>query len=109
MESILPSLSEAWNDFSLALALGILCVYFVADALYAHYTLSVAEYKPFAAANTGAFLHFLLALGVLSYVENYLYVVPIAIGSWLGTYVLVVLKSQSKIKTKPCNAQGFGT
>lgn len=99
MEAMFTSLNSAWDSFNLQLALGILCIYFIADALYAHYTLAVAEYHPIAAANTGAFLHFLLALGVLSYVENYLYVIPIAIGSWLGTYVLVIVKRPSKGKT----------
>ncbi len=83
------NLIHTWNDFSWIIAIGVFATYFVADALYAHYTLAVAEHRPVAAANTGALLHFLLALGVLSYVENYLYIFPIALGSWCGTYALL--------------------
>ncbi len=86
---MLENLAHTWNDFSWIIAIGVFVTYFVADALYAQYTLAVAEYRPVAAANTGALLHFLLALGVLSYVENYLYIFPIALGSWCGTYVLL--------------------
>ncbi len=89
MEAITISLGGAYASFSWSIALGVMVTYFIADALYAYYTLAVAERRAVRAASTGALLHFLLALGVLSYVENYLYIVPIAIGSWLGTYVLV--------------------
>ncbi|MBP6881435.1 MAG: hypothetical protein KBC35_02310 [Candidatus Pacebacteria bacterium] len=68
--------------------------YFVVDAMYAHYTLSVAELKAVSAATTGALMHFLIALGVLSYVQNYLYIVPIAIGSWFGTYYIISIRKK---------------
>lgn len=89
MDLVLSSLTQSYESFSWLIALGVTITYFIADALYAHYTLSVAERKAISAANTGALLHFMLALGVLSYVENYLYIIPIAIGSWFGTYILV--------------------
>jgi hypothetical protein len=88
-------LAIAYEQFNWLVALGLLCTYVVADALYAYYTLAVAEYRPFHAANTSALIHFLLALGVLSYVENFLYIIPIAIGSWIGTFLLV----QKSVKT----------
>jgi hypothetical protein len=44
---------------------------------------------------TGAIMHFILALGVLSYVQNYLYIIPLALGSWVGTF-LVVNREQKK-------------
>ncbi len=34
-------------------------------------------------------MHFLLAFGVVNYVGNFLYVVPLALGSWIGTYLVV--------------------
>ncbi len=79
----------AWGDFSWLVALGVAATYFVADALYAQYTIFVADNRAVKAATTGAMLHLVLALGVLSYVGNYLYIFAIAIGSWFGTYTLV--------------------
>ncbi|MCA9359168.1 hypothetical protein KC926_03110 [Candidatus Kaiserbacteria bacterium] len=73
-----------------------LAAYFVVDVMYAHYTLSVAELKAVSAANTGSLVHFIIAFGVLSYVQNYLYVIPIAIGSWFGTYMVVSRESSGR-------------
>ena len=76
------------------MAVGVLVSYFIVDAMYAHYTLAVTELKALSAANTGALMHFLLAVGVLSYVQNYLYIFPIAIGSWSGTYFIIFRKQK---------------
>ncbi len=61
----------------------------VVDALYAYYTIVVTKKKPVAAASVGALMHFMIAFGVLNYVQNYLYLIPLALGSWIGTYVVV--------------------
>lgn len=82
-------LSQSWASFDLITAAIVFCVYVVVDGMYASYTLSVAEKKPMRSATIGALMHFLLAVGVLSYVQNYLYLAPLAAGSWLGTYLVV--------------------
>jgi hypothetical protein len=89
METFIADVSLHYDSFSWLIVAGVAITYFVADALYAEYTVLVSERQAVKAATTGALLHFVLALGVLSYVDNYLYIVPIAIGSWFGTYVLV--------------------
>ena len=89
MEAVLSSLQENFNSFNFLYALGIATAYFIADSFYAYYTLFVVQYRAVMAATTGALIHFLLAFGVLSYTQNYLYVIPIVIGSWIGTYVVV--------------------
>jgi hypothetical protein len=96
MEMVLNNIQASLQTFSVLLALGVMLAYFIVDAMYAHYTLSVTELKAASAANTGALMHFLLALGVLSYVENYLYIIPIAIGSWGGTYYIVSKRKAAK-------------
>ncbi len=80
---------QHWQTFDFVMALLILCVYIIVDGMYAYYTLKVAEKKPVHAATSGALIHFLLAIGVLSYVQNYLYIIPLALGSWIGTYIVV--------------------
>lgn len=79
----------AWAHFSFPNAVLILVAYFILDGMYAVYTIKVTEKRPAAAATIGALMHFIIAFGVLSYVQSFLYVVPIAIGSWLGTYTMV--------------------
>jgi hypothetical protein len=78
-----------WQSFDPKTALVVFFAYLLIDAMYAYYTLVVTRKKPVTAASVGALMHFLIAFGVLSYVENYLYVIPLALGSWFGTYIVV--------------------
>ena len=82
----------SWSTIDPALAVGIFVAYAVIDALYAYYTLAVVNRSAFAAATTGLVMHFLLAFGVINFVQNFAYVVPLALGSWVGTYILVKSK-----------------
>ncbi len=77
------------QTFDWHIAAVVLAAYAVVDALYALYTVQVVEARPTRAATTGAIMHILIALGVLSYTENILYILPIACGSWIGTYCAV--------------------
>ena len=80
---------QQWQEFDFFTGLLVFVVYIVFDGMYAYYTIAVTEKNPFKAATTGSVMHFLLAVGVLSYVQNYLYIVPLALGSWIGTYFVV--------------------
>lgn len=93
MTDILNSLTLSWHSFNFSLALVIFLAYFFIDALYAYYTMTVVKREALKSASAGALMHFLLAFGVINYVQNYLYIVPIAIGSFLGTYLIVKTKT----------------
>lgn len=95
---MIESVLAEYESFSWAMALGITVIYIIGDALYAQYTLSVSEYHPASASNASALIHLMYALGVLSYVGNYLYIIPIAVGSWLGTYIVVYYKKRREMK-----------
>ncbi len=85
-----------FNDFNRLIALGVMVGYIVVDALYAKYTLEVVSLNPVRSANIAALMHILLAYGVLNYTENWLYVIPLVIGSWLGTYLMVRFEKGKK-------------
>lgn len=91
------SIIQHWNSFDWGLAILIFIAYLVVDALYAQYTLHVTQYKAFSAATIGSLMHFILAFGVLNYVNNYLYVIPLAAGSWIGTYIIVARERKKNI------------
>jgi len=91
------NLQTAWLGFDFKIATLILITYIVVDGMYAYYTLEVTKKKPFSSATIGSLMHFLLAVGVLGYVNNYLYLIPLAIGSWIGTFI-IVKKEQNLIK-----------
>lgn len=78
-----------WEQIDMARASIIFFAYLVIDGLYVFYTYSIVKHKAMSAATSSFVMHFLLAVGVISYVENYLYVVPLALGSWCGTYLVV--------------------
>lgn len=82
----------AWENFNIGLAFVLFFAYLVVDGLYAKYTLHVMQYRAFSAATIGALMHFILAFGVLNYINNYLYVIPLALGSWVGTFIVISLE-----------------
>lgn len=82
-------LTSAVATFNFGTAVLIFIAYIVVDALYAMYTIQIQKRNPYAAATSGALMYFLLALGVLSYVQNILYLIPLTLGSWLGTFLMV--------------------
>ncbi len=80
---------DLWNEFSVLVGIFIFILYILIDGMYAYYTMAVTEKRPMRAAMTASTLHLLLAIGVLSYVDNYLYIIPLIAGSWIGTYIMV--------------------
>lgn len=99
--SMLQAAMSVQNDlqnFNIIIALFILIAYILIDALYAKYTLDVANYNEYKAATVGAGLHFFIALGVITYTQNWLYIFPLAIGSWIGTFVMVRRERLLKIR-----------
>lgn len=59
------------------------------DALYALYTLRLVERKALQSAFFGTTIHLFTAFTVISYTKNYLYVIPLLLGSFAGTYFAV--------------------
>lgn len=82
-------ISASLTDFSFITALILIGVYIIIDGLYAYYSIQISKRRAIPAATTSGIMHFLLAIGVLNYVHNFLYVIPLAIGSWIGTYLVV--------------------
>jgi glycerol uptake facilitator-like aquaporin len=76
-------------EFSWTTAAIIFVTYVVIDILYALYVICVSKRQPFNAALTSSFLYSLAAYGVISYSKNPAYIVPLAIGAFIGTYVVV--------------------
>lgn len=83
------SLFEALRTFNLFIGISILIVYAITDALYAKYTLDVANYNEYKAATVWSIIHFCIAFWVINYTDNWLYIFPLAIGSWIWTFLMV--------------------
>lgn len=78
-----------WSTFDFSTAFLVFVAYTVVDALFARYTLAVADLNEWKAATTGLLTHVLLAFGVINYTQNYFYILPILGGSWIGTFFFV--------------------
>lgn len=83
------NITASIQDFNILTGVLLILAYIVIDGLYAYYTIQVTKRHALRAATTSGVMHFLLAIGVLNYVHNFLYVIPLAIGSWIGTYLIV--------------------
>ena len=81
------------HDFSWTTALIIFVTYVVIDILYALYVICVSKRQAGKAAIVSSFLYSLGAYGVISYSKNPLYVIPLAICAFLGTYIVVKYNS----------------
>lgn len=73
---MIQSTLEALRLFHVSTAALVMVAYAVTDALYAKYTLDVANYNASKAASIGALIHFFIAFGVIHYTQNWLYIFP---------------------------------
>ena len=101
-KSMLEKILFEWQQMSLTLAVIIFFAYVFVDGLYAYYTLKVVDLNEYRSATSGAVIHLVLAFGVLNYINNFLYIIPLALGSWVGTFFLIRserMKSEQKNTT----------
>jgi len=75
--------------FNWVTATTIFVGYCALDWLYTIYIFAIAERRKLLAANIGAGIYTLSAYGVVHYVADWRYVVPMIAGGWLGTYLSV--------------------
>jgi uncharacterized protein YebE (UPF0316 family) len=77
------------NDFSWTTAALVFVVYVFFDILYALYVLCVSRKQALSASLISSVLYSLGAYGVMNYLHNPWYIIPLAGGAFLGTYVAV--------------------
>ena len=74
---------------SISTALFVTFAYIIIDALYALYTIYIQQKSPIKAATVGAAMYALMAFGILTFTSQPIYIIFVAIGSWIGTYFTV--------------------
>ncbi len=77
------------NTFSITTAIIVFIFYVVVDALYVLYTRYIQQNKAMAAATVGAMMYGLFGFGTLAIIENSWNILPIILGSWVGTYFTI--------------------
>jgi len=87
--------ANTMTDFSPFTAAVIFATYVAVDILYAAYIIAVENRQPLKAASISSVLYSLLAFGVITYSKNPIYLIPLASGAWLGTYLTVRFHRQT--------------
>lgn len=78
---------QSIQNIDIWLALGVVVATALTDAVYVMFTSSVIARKRVAAANWSSLWYTLSSFAVISYTNNWVYVIFAAIGSWIGAYV----------------------
>lgn len=87
-------------DFNWLAAIGLFLAATALDALFVMYTFSVVNTKPLVAGNLSVLMYGLEALGVLNYVNNKWYLIPLGAGAFVGSYGVVKWEATKKKKQK---------
>lgn len=82
-------MNELLQDFQISKAVIIFFTYIIIDILYALYVIFVSRKRAFSAALVSSGIYSLGAFGVVTFSKNPLYLLPLATGAFLGTYLVV--------------------
>jgi hypothetical protein len=80
-------------EFNWLLAIGLFFAALALDAVFALYTVAIINTRPLAAANLSLLTYMLEAVGVVNYVNNRWYLIPLAGGAFFGSYIIVKRES----------------
>jgi len=73
----------------ISITLLILVVTCLESFVWGFYLQSVTSQKAALAATSGSAIHIIAAFTVISYMSDWRYIIPMVIGSWIGTYLIV--------------------
>ena len=85
-------------------AAGVLLATAATDAVYVMFTGAVVTRKRLAAANWSAPWSTLSSFAVISYTENWLYVLFAAAGSWIGAFISLTVQKRRPGGSAPLGA-----
>lgn len=83
-------------EFNWLLAFGLFIASSLLDAIFALYTVAIIDTKPLKAANLSLLTYILEAAGVVNYVKNKWYLIPLALGAFVGSYIVVKREEMKK-------------
>jgi hypothetical protein len=79
-------------------AVGLFFASAALEAIFALYTLAVTKHKAAQAASWSLVSYFLLAVGILNFINNKWYTIPLALGAFAGTFAVVKWEANKKPK-----------
>jgi hypothetical protein len=103
MDLDLMSPAEAAAAFNWLVALTLFVFYSFVQAFDSSLTLSITRHKSVRSAHTTFLLYIIWGIEVFAFISNYLYIIPMALGGWLGTYLLI--EREKKVRPLPKSAK----
>jgi hypothetical protein len=76
------------------------------DAVYVQFSSAVAQQRRVSAANWSGMWYLLSSFAVISYTQNWVYVVFAAVGSWIGAYVSITFIRRPRVEKQENPAGG---
>jgi len=80
------------NNFDINIAILIFVTYFILDMFYAYYILCIESRQNLMSSFMAGMITSLSAFGIVSFSKNMIYIVPLFLGAFVGTYVTMKLK-----------------
>ena len=85
----------AFSALDPLIALGVFVATAATDACYVAFTSAVVARKRLSAANWSSIWYLLSSFAVISYTQNWIYVIFAAAGSWIGAFVSITFLQRS--------------
>jgi len=82
--------------FHLLFAIGLFFIAMLLDAVYAIYTFAMIKYKSLLSGFMSGLVYIFGAVGVVSYVNNKWYLVPLSMGAFIGTIIVIEYEKRHK-------------
>ena len=86
------------DNFNWLGAVGLFFASAALESIFALYTLAVTKHKALEASIWSLISYFLLAVGILNFINNKWYTIPLALGAFAGTYIVVTRESRKSPK-----------
>lgn len=88
------------EHFNFGYSVVLFIVALILDAVFALYTLAVTKHQSVKAGILSALIYILSAFGILSFVNNKLYVIPLSLGAFFGAFLIVEKEKRDNKKEK---------
>jgi hypothetical protein len=92
---LLP-LQQAADSFNTLSAAGLFIFYLIVEILDSSLTFSLVQHKSIRSAVVTFILYFTLAVEIVAIISNYLYIIPVAIGAGLGSFIIVEYEKKKR-------------
>src|SRR6476620_552442 len=96
MDIELMSFREALDNFNVLAAIGFFIFYLFIEMLDSSLTFSLTQHKSVRSAVVTFVLYITLAVEIIAIVSNYLYIIPVALGAALGSYLTVEYEKKKR-------------